>query len=95
MVLQVIRERISTATLILLALAAGKNLKRLYVRRNALLLRADWPKSLQWSADYYSWLKKTSLSYELTQVEVSHILNRTWKPLTDKEFKSVQINVHG
>jgi len=91
---QVVREHISTTTLILLAAAAGKRLERLYVRRNALLLRADWPKSLQWSAEYHAWLRKTALSYEATQMEVSLLLEQKWKPLTDKEFKSIKISVH-
>jgi len=90
----VVREHISTTTLILLAAAAGKRLERLYVRRNALLLRADWPKSLQWSAEYHAWLRKTALSYEATQMEVSLLLEQKWKPLTDKEFKSIKISVH-
>jgi len=79
---------------ILLAAAAGQRLRRLYVRRNALLQRADWPKSLEWSTDYYAWLRRTALSYEATQNEVSILLKRNWKPLADKEFKSIKLNVH-
>ena len=90
---KVIRERISTATLILVAIAAGERLRRLHVRRNALLLRADWPKPADWSTDYYSSFKQISLSYELTQREVSRLLHKDWQPLTDSQFKAIKINV--
>ncbi|KAK4023864.1 hypothetical protein OUZ56_009259 [Daphnia magna] len=91
----VIRERISTATLILLVSSANcSSLRRLYVRRNALLLRADWPRSLEWTEDYYSWLKTTSRSYEATQVEVSNQLRQPdWQALNDQQFKILKVNV--
>lgn len=96
---QVIRERISTATLILLVSSAAvghcqHRLRRLYVRRNALLLRADWPRSLEWTDDYFQWLKNTSRSYEATQVEVSHKLQQPdWQALSDQQFKVLKVNV--
>lgn len=92
---QVIRERISTATLILLVNAAnGHRLRRIYVRRNALLLRADWPRSLEWTEDYFNWLKITSKSYEATQVEVCHQLQQPeWQALSDQQFKVLKVNV--
>jgi len=91
----VIRERISTATLILLVSSANcQRLRRLYVRRNALLLRADWPRSLEWSEDYFTWLKTTSRSYESTQVEVSQKLKQPdWQALSDQQFKILKVNV--
>lgn len=90
-----IRERISTATLIILASSANKQrLRRLYVRRNALLLRADWPRSLEWTEDYFNWLKMTSRSYDLTQVTVCEKLEQPdWYALSDKEFKALKVNV--
>lgn len=95
---QVIRERISTATLILLATAANshreRRLKRLYVRRNALLLRADWPRNHEWSDDYFTWLKTSSRSYESTQLEVSRLLDLPqWSALSDQQFKELKVNV--
>lgn len=90
-----IRERISTATLILLVSTANcQRLRRLYVRRNALLLRADWPRSLEWTDDYFNWLKNTSRSYEATQVEVSQKLQQPdWQALNDQQFKVLKVNV--
>lgn len=88
-----IRERISTATLILLV-SSPNCLRRLYVRRNALLLRADWPRNLEWTEEYFNWLKNTSRSYESTQVEVSHQLKQPdWQALNDQQFKALKVNV--
>ena len=39
-----IRERISSSTVLLLAYTA-KNLRYFYVRKNAIILRSDWPKN--------------------------------------------------
>lgn len=90
---QVIRERISTATLLVIA-SVGKSLRHLYVRRNALLLRADWPKSLNWTEDYYKWLKTTARSYEATEEEVARELDQPeWRAMSDQEFKALKINV--
>ena len=36
-----LRERVSTATLLVLA-SSAKSLKKLYVRRNAVIKRSDW-----------------------------------------------------
>ena len=90
-----IRERISTATLILLVSSVNcQRLRRLYVRRNALLLRADWPRSLEWTEDYYNWLKITSRSYEATQEEVCRQLKQPeWQALSDQQFKVLKVNV--
>ncbi|XP_022207835.2 uncharacterized protein LOC111064417 isoform X1 [Nilaparvata lugens] len=84
-----IRERISTATILLLA-EFSKNLRNFYVRRNAVILRADWPKNPEWSDEFYYWLRKTSRSYELTEKEVSHKLGYKWTMLDDKEYKRVK-----
>ena len=43
-IIQMIRERISSSTVLLLAYT-GKNLRYFYIRRNAILLKCDWPKS--------------------------------------------------
>lgn len=69
-------------------------MRRLYVRKNALLLRADWPRSTNWTDDYYQWLKTAARSYEVTEYEVSRELNQPeWHALSDKEFKALKINV--
>ena len=56
---QIIRERISSSTALLLAYT-GKNLRYFHVRRNAIILKCEWPKSNEWSWDFYQWLKKNS-----------------------------------
>uniref|UniRef100_A0A0A9XD34 Uncharacterized protein n=1 Tax=Lygus hesperus TaxID=30085 RepID=A0A0A9XD34_LYGHE len=81
----VIREKVSTSTVLLVA-EQCKSLKRYYVRRNAVILKCDWPCNPNWEDSYFSWLKKSSRSYEETENEVSRILGFRWKMLSDKEF---------
>lgn len=54
-----IREKISSSTVLLLAYT-GKNLRFLYVRRNSVLLKCEWPKNPEWSWEFYKWLRKNS-----------------------------------
>ncbi|KAF6028728.1 hypothetical protein EB796_012960 [Bugula neritina] len=82
----IVRERISTATLIILA-REGTSLKKLFVRRNALLKRCDWQRMLMWDEDYYWTMRRCSHSYQTTFDEVSRCLGYQWQPLTDREFK--------
>ncbi|KAJ9600397.1 hypothetical protein L9F63_009325 [Diploptera punctata] len=53
-----VRERICTGTVLLIAHTAH-NLRYLYVRRNAVKLRCDWPQSPDWSYEFYEWLLQT------------------------------------
>lgn len=90
---QVIREKISTATVLLLA-SAAKHLRCFYVRRNAVILRCDWPRNPEWSDSFYSWLKSAALSYTSTEREVSKLLGlQSWTMLSDREFKKINVNV--
>lgn len=90
----IVRERVSTATVLLLAFNA-KNLIHFYIRRNAVILRADWPQSPEWTTEFYKWLCTSSRSFDAVEREVSQILGYRWKMLTDKEFKNItDINVH-
>ena len=92
-----IRERISSSTVLLLAytgseyliifqlnvhlekfISPGKNLRYLNIRRNAIILRCDWPRSPDWSAEFYSWLRRSSRSYADLEREVSQILGFRW-----------------
>ncbi|CAL1278165.1 unnamed protein product [Larinioides sclopetarius] len=82
----VIRDRISTATILLLA-SQCRNLRRLIVRRNALIKKCDWPHNPEWTDSFYSWLRNTSVSVEKTTEEVRRMLETKWHPLTDEEFK--------
>jgi F-box protein 39 len=82
----VIRERLSTATMLLVA-KEGKSLERLVVRQNALIKRSDWPKESHWSPEFYKWLRESSLSFDAARDEVKKLLDTKWRPLTDEEFK--------
>eukprot|EP00095_Tigriopus_kingsejongensis_P000406 maker-scaffold19_size710362-snap-gene-4.16 protein:Tk00406 transcript:maker-scaffold19_size710362-snap-gene-4.16-mRNA-1 annotation:"hypothetical protein L798_10119" len=87
-----IRERISSATVLLIAYT-GKNLRYLHVRRNAIVLRCEWPKNPDWSWDFFKWLRKSSRSYEDMEKEVSQILGFRWYALNDKQFKLTPLNL--
>ncbi|KAL1140335.1 hypothetical protein AAG570_000267 [Ranatra chinensis] len=84
----IVRERISTATVLLLAENAI-SLKRLYIRRNAVILRCDWPRNPEWSQEHFNWLKSNSRSYAATELQVSERLGYSWHMLSDKEFKAL------
>ncbi|CAD7088896.1 unnamed protein product [Hermetia illucens] len=88
----VIREKVSTSTLLLLAKSA-LNLRDFHVRRNAVILRCDWPYNPEWSNEFYCWLKCASRSYESTEKEIAQILGKRWTLLSDKDFKRVTVNV--
>lgn len=88
----IIREKISTATVLLIA-RNSPNLKKFCVRRFAVIIRCDWPKNPEWSEEYYNWLKISSKSYELVEKEVSDILKQNWSFMSDKEYKKIDINV--
>ncbi|KAK7069064.1 hypothetical protein SK128_017452 [Halocaridina rubra] len=88
----VIREKISTATVLLLAYTA-KNLHYFYVRRNAIILKADWPYNPDWTPEFYLWLRKNARSYEALEAEVSQILGYRWQALTDKQFKMIKLDL--
>lgn len=86
-------ERISTTTALLLAYH-GKNLKWLFIRGNAVIIRSDWKQSADWEDEFFFWLKTNSRSYALVEKEISQILGYKWKFMTDKEFKLLDINLH-
>lgn len=87
----VLRERISTAT-VLLMVHYAKNLRRLIIRKNAIIKRADWPRNPDWSDEFYSWLCTNSRSYETLEREVSSMLGYKWIAITDIHFKAYQID---
>lgn len=89
---KVVTERISTATALLLAYTA-RNLKYLFIRGNAVIIRCDWPQSPEWSDEFYAWLKINSRSYELVQKEISQMMGHRWEFLTDKQFKRLHCNL--
>lgn len=84
-----IREKISTCTLLLISYY-GHSLKFLHVRRNAVILRCDWPRQNNWSEEFYQWLKKSSTSYELVEEEIAMSLGlEKWTMLSDQDFKHI------
>lgn len=89
-----IREKISTATLLLLAKTAI-NLRFFNVRRHAVVQKCDWPKNPEWSEEFYEWLKISSRSYDSTEKEISQILGYRWTMLCDKSFKEIKIHLSG
>lgn len=89
-----IREKVSTATLLLIAKTAI-NLRFFHVRRNAIILRCEWPKHPEWSDDFYEWLKASSRTYEATEKEISQILGYHWSMLSDRNFKNTKIQLSG
>ncbi|XP_042216465.1 uncharacterized protein LOC121862332 isoform X2 [Homarus americanus] len=87
-----VREKVSTATVLLLTYSA-KNLHFFYIRRNAILLKADWPMNPDWTPEFYTWLCKSAQSYEAMEQEVSQILGYRWQALTDKQYKNLKIDL--
>ncbi|CAH1979516.1 unnamed protein product [Acanthoscelides obtectus] len=89
----VVTERISTATVLLLVYY-GRNLKWLFIRGNAVIIRNDWKHhGPDWTDEFAAWIKNSSRSYAAVEKEVSQILGYRWRFLTDKEFKMLKVNV--
>ena len=86
----IVRDRVSTATVLILA-SEAKNLQHLYVRRNAVLKRCDWPRASHWSDDHFAWLRSCSRSYEIVEQEVSRLLGETWHMLSDRAFVALKV----
>ncbi|CAH1114083.1 unnamed protein product [Psylliodes chrysocephalus] len=89
----IITEKISTTTVLLIAFF-GKNLKWLFIRGNAVIIKTDWKQQPEWTDEFYSWLKTNSRSYSSVEKEVSQILGYKWKFLPDKGFRRLDINLH-
>ncbi|EDS35792.1 conserved hypothetical protein [Culex quinquefasciatus] len=89
-----IRERISTATLLIIARTA-QNLHHLYVRRSQLVEECDWPKNPDWTDEFYQWLRVSSASVEATEREISQILEvENWRALSDEHYKMTSLTKH-
>ena len=81
----IVSKRMSTMTLILLA-EEGRFLERLYVRRYALIKKADWPRCSDWSIGFYRGVKYTAWNYERTRKRVEKTFGKNWSFLRDKQF---------
>ncbi len=87
--LQYIRERISTSTTLLIT-AMSPNLRHLFLRRNALILKCDYKgHNLELDTNFTQWITRNSRSYEKMTREISKLLQIDWKPLTDLQFKEI------
>lgn len=93
--LQMIRDKISTATLLEIVYRA-KSLRRLYVRRNVVLKKcdADWLSLADWTAEHHKWIKDNCHDYRRTEEEVSRLLGYRWRMLSDKEFANQTVGLH-
>uniref|UniRef100_A0A182N2U6 F-box domain-containing protein n=1 Tax=Anopheles dirus TaxID=7168 RepID=A0A182N2U6_9DIPT len=89
-----IRECISTATILLIARAA-QNLRHLYVNRAQVRLGCDWPRCPEWSDEFYDWLQTTAGSLDATEREVSRILDHPyWHLLSAEQFQMASLTRH-
>ena len=85
-----INERLSTATLLHIADKAH-NLQELLVRRNAVLLKRDWPRGPSWSHEYYEMWRRTVRSYDKTAEQVSALLGQPCQMLSDAHYKIITL----
>ncbi|XP_055610957.1 LOW QUALITY PROTEIN: uncharacterized protein LOC129757692 [Uranotaenia lowii] len=85
-----VRERISTATLLLMVKSA-QNLRHLYVRRSQLVPECDWPRNPEWSDEFYQWLQMASRTVESTEKELSQMMECYWKALSDEQFPNASL----
>jgi len=82
----VIRERVSTATLLLIA-SRCKHVKTLVVRRNCVVKRCEWPKNVAWTDVWYDWLRYASRCYDRTLNDIRDLMRQPgWNWLSDFEF---------
>lgn len=89
-----IRESVSTCTLLMLAKAAV-NLRVFYVRKSSVIVKCDWPKNQNWTEDFYAWLQMASKSLDSTEKEISQILGYNWTMLSDEIYQNVRISLPG
>lgn len=86
----VIRERISLATLLLLADEA-RALRIFIVRHNALIKKCEWPRASGWSPEYFRWLRTHARDYRQAFQQVPVLLKQRWKPTPDRAFKHLRL----
>lgn len=89
-----IRESVSTCTLLMLAKAAV-NLRVFYVRKSSIIIKCDWPRNQNWTEEFYGWLQMASKSLESTEKEISQMLGYNWTMLSDEIYQNVRISLPG
>lgn len=70
---------------------AGRSLRELVVRRNAVVQRSDWRKAQWWSVDFYRRLRTAARSYDDTEREISALLDTRWNMLPDRMFRPINV----
>lgn len=83
-----IRERLSTATLLLTAHLSSYKPFQLMVRKNAILKRSDWPHNKnEWSSEFYQWLSTNARDYDNAEKEIGLLYgNRYWHMMSDDQY---------
>lgn len=92
-----IKERISTATCLLIVYYGSKNnLKNFYLRRNCVIIRNEYRKySFEEENDdnqsIHKWLEQNCRQYEQVENAVSTLFGRRWKMLSDWEYNRIRL----
>jgi hypothetical protein len=92
-----IKERISTATCLLIAYYGTKhNLKHFYLRRNCVILRNEYRKYIFNETDddneqIHIWLEKNCRQYNHVEDAVTILFGRRWKMLNDWEYNRIHV----
>ena len=92
-----IRERISSATCLLIAYYGTKNnLKHFYLRRNCVILRNEYRRYIFNDNDddnqqIHIWLEKNCRQYNHVENAVSQLFGRPWKMFTDWEYNQIHV----
>jgi len=73
---------------------AGRSLRELVVRRNAIVQRSDWSKAHSWTNEFYRHLRSAALSYDETERQISRLLDTRWMMLSDRLFRQVHVWIH-
>jgi hypothetical protein len=92
-----IKERISTATCLLIAYyGAKRNLKHFYLRRNCVILRNEYRKYIfnedgDDNEHIHTWVEKNCRQYNHVEDAVSVLFRRRWKMLSDWEYNQIRV----
>lgn len=92
-----IRERISTATCLLIAYYGSRhNLKYFHLRRNCVILRNEYrqyifDESGDNNEQIHIWLEQNCRKYDHVENAVSLLFGRRWKMLTDWEYNKIYV----
>lgn len=92
-----IKERISTASCLLIAYYGARNsLKNFYLRRNCVILRNEYRQHRfeelgDDNEQIHAWLEKNCRQYERVEEAVSQLFQRSWRMLSDWEYNHIHV----